>query len=117
MAGYGRLITNAREAAGLNKVQLADRLSVDPSVVSKLEDEKMGVTPPMFMKLTTELRSLVPANLLNAMGYQVTVAGADRLPRGLVQDLLTFSDEELDALALVVQRRAHPSQPPQEKGR
>ena len=115
MKGYGRLIEEAREAAGLSQAELADRVNLSPSMVSKLEAEKVAISPAVFRRLTSELRALRPAELATAIGYEVTTIGADRLPRGLVQALLEMSPEELDALATLVQRRALTTHLPEER--
>lgn len=106
MAGWGELIRIAREAAGLNKAELADRIAMSPSMVSRLEAEKVFIEPDVFRRLCQELRSLSPVALLNALGYEVTVPGADRLPPQLVRDLLALSPDVLDGTALLVERAA-----------
>lgn len=106
MAGWGELIREAREAAGLNKAELADRINMSPSMVSRLESGKVFIEPDVFRRLCMELRALSPVAVLNALGYEVTVVGADRLPRQLVLDLLSLSPEVLDGTALLVERAA-----------
>lgn len=113
MVTAGELVMRAREAAGLSKAELADRINLSPSMVSRIEANKVRIEPDVFMRLTTELRGLKPAELASAIGYQVTVPGAERLPRPLVSSLLEMNEDELDALTLLVQRRRL-SAPPQE---
>ena len=101
----GRLITEAREAAGLNKRELAELVNLSPSMISKLESGKVSVTPDVFRSLTTALRTLRPYELVNAMGYQVTVPNSDKLPHELVRELLVMTEQEMEWLIGLVLRR------------
>lgn len=107
--GWGRLIAEARN--GRSQAWLADETGIDASLISRYELEKISLKPEPFRKLTNALRGLSPATLLNAMGYEVTVAGADRLPRPLVRELLRRSPAELDALTRFLEGGAGPSRP------
>lgn len=105
MPKWGHVVQEAREAAGLSKVELADRIGVDPSMVSKMESGKLvGLSPDVFRRLTEALRTtLGPVELLNAMGYEFIVPPAGKLPRRLVQAALQLSRErqaQLEELAL-----------------
>lgn len=107
MDGYGRLIERARIAEGLSKVALAAALGVDPTMVGKLEREEVNVSPQVYQRLVSGiLTTLRPVDLLNAMGYPVTVQGADRLPVALVRDLLRLDADELRAIAVLARRQS-----------
>lgn len=107
MDGYGRLIREARETEGLSKAALASMLEVDPTMVGKLEREEVNVSPQVYSRLVSGgLSTIRPVALLNAMGYPVTVQGADRLPIALVRDLLRLDDEELRAIAILARRQS-----------
>lgn len=106
MAGWGELVRVARESAGLNKAELADRIGMSPSMISRIEAERAFIEPDVFRRLCQELRALSPVQVLNALGYEVTVPGADRLPRGIVQDLLSLSPEVLAGTALLIAQAA-----------
>jgi transcriptional regulator with XRE-family HTH domain len=99
------VVKKSRLAAGLTQIELAERIGVDASVISKIENEGIGISPDVYGGLVSELRGLKPADLLNAMGYRITVPGSDRLPPELVKRLLTWDPEDLDALARVVEAR------------
>lgn len=109
---WGPLVQRARDAAGISKAALADRIGLSPSMVSRIESGSVFITPDVFRRLTTELRSLKAYELANALGYEVTVAGADRLPRQLVRDLLEMNPDDLLALARLVHRNIHGGSPP-----
>lgn len=87
MAGWGRLIEDARKAEGLTRAELAEKLAVNEATVWKLENEKQGVTPAVYVRLTMALRqSLRPVELVEALGYPVIVESEDRaLPHDLVR--------------------------------
>lgn len=106
MDGYGRLIRQAREAEGLSKAALATMLGVDPTMVGKLEREEVNISPSVYTRLVGGLSTIRPVDLLNAMGYPVTVQGADRLPIGLVRDLLRLDADELRAIAVLARRQS-----------
>jgi transcriptional regulator with XRE-family HTH domain len=92
VAGYGRLIREAREAEGLSQPQLADKLNVDPSMVSRIENERVRISPELFVGLTHILRTLRPGELIEAMGYPIGLSRQQRkIPRELLDAL-----EEID---------------------
>lgn len=109
MAGYGHLVAEARDAAGLTQAELADLLSVAPSIVSRIESERISISASVFNALIVSLPGLSAPRLLNAMGFPVTVPGADRLPRSLVLELLQRSPAELDALVVLLRGTPPPA--------
>lgn len=111
---WGKLIEEAREAAKWSQAELADRTGIDPSLISRYEAGGTGRLPvDRFNRLTQALRSLSPVELLEAMGYEIRVPGAERLPRELVRDLLGLPKEDLEAVARLVSRRGHPPDKPE----
>ncbi len=65
-SGWGKLIADARD--GRSQAWLADETGIDASLISRYEREEVSLKPIQFRKLTTALRGLSPAELLNAMG-------------------------------------------------
>lgn len=108
MAGYGAYIRAARDARRWNQETLADRLSVSIATISNLEREVSSPNPDQFNRLVLVL-GLSPETLLDKMGYQLSPPGAARLPRNLVQALLRMTPDELDALSVLLERRARQS--------
>lgn len=112
VAGYGDLVREAREAAGLSKAKLALALGVDPTIIGRVEREEIGISPSVFQRLVGGiLPSLSAPDLLVAMGYPVTVRGAERLPVQLVRDLLRLDQDELRAIAILVRKRSVAERP------
>lgn len=96
----------------MTQVALAEEMAVEQSYVSKIETEVIKVTPEVFGKLISALSGeLKPVDLIQAMGYPVTVKGSDRLPHGLVRGLLAMTDDELAHLEPLVLRRVRPDHP------
>lgn len=108
---WGPLVAKARDAAGLTQAQLAEEVKLDASMISKIEANKAYIEPDVFRRLTSALRALSPVELVNELGYELTTPAALRLPKGLVQDLLDMTEQELDAVALLVRRGSSPTIP------
>lgn len=113
--GWGKLLQEARDAADWSQARLADETGLDPSLISRYELEKVSLKPEPFRKLTNALRGLSAAELLNAMGYEVTVPGADRLPKALIRELLLRSPDEWDALVKLLRGSPPQGRPRQER--
>lgn len=95
MGGYGRMVRDARDAEGMTQAQLADCMGITASVVSRIESEDVPISDEHFRNLMGQLRTLKPVDLLNAMGYPVTVPSPGRIPPSLVAALLRLEPEDL----------------------
>lgn len=102
--GYGAVVAQAR--GGRRPVDVATELGIDSSALSKIESESIVISREMYLKLITGLRTLKPAELLNVMGWPVTVAGADKLPHPLIRDLLALDQAGLEVVASIAHELA-----------
>lgn len=87
------MITRAREAAGLEPDQLAERIGQSVTTVRRLENE---VTEPSVRQINA-LVSALPLSaeeLLRGMGISLNPPAASRLPQKLVKDLLVCMEDE-----------------------
>ncbi len=113
MAGYGRLIREARDAEGKTQEVLADEVKVSRPTMANIESERVGIAADVFVRLIGALRTLRPAELLEAMGYPVPVSGEATLPPEIVRVLRPLRPADLlvvERLALGLQLR--PANPP-----
>lgn len=95
-------IRNARLAAGLSQAELADRMNVDPSVVSKLESGKAALSKGMFTSLVMALHSTIrPVDLIRAMGWTVPLGAEANLPPDLADAIVHMNPEGLRLLSVV----------------
>lgn len=101
---WGPILARAVKADGRLQREIADIAAIDPSVLSKMMKGTVYIEAGPFDRLCDTLRTtLVPATLAAALGYRVRVPGSDRLPRGLVQDLLELDEQGWAAVAIAVQ--------------
>ena len=83
MLGYGNLLREARLSAGLTQAELAEKVGVDRTIVSKVERERISLTVAQVNALVQAL-PISAEQLLRAMGVHLTPPAAARLPRELV---------------------------------
>lgn len=98
VATPGQLVEAAREAQGLSQAGLADRIHVSPSMISRIEGDKVGITPAVFDKLCSVLRELSRVDFVEAIGYPIYVESESHLPEGLVKLLRQLRPDELQAV-------------------
>lgn len=84
---WGHLVKAAREAEGLSQADLAERVEMTPSVLSRIEAGKVFIEPHVYRRLCNVLRALSPKELLDSLGYEISVTDAERLSRPLVRAL------------------------------
>lgn len=105
--GFGQLAREARERKSWTQADLADRLQTSTTTISNIEREETTPSIDQVNQLCVAL-NLSPEAFLQAMGAQLTPPAAAKLPRDLVQELLSRTPEELDALALLLSRTPVP---------
>lgn len=113
--GYGDLLRNARERAGLTQQELAERIGSSASTVSNLEREQHPPTVPDQVNVLASALPLSVEELLRAMGVNIVPVAAARLPRELVTSLLALSPDRQAALLAFVrglQEATRPVEPP-----
>ena len=89
--GYGNLLREARLSAGLTQAELAEKVGVDRTIVSKVERERISLTVAQVNALVQAL-PISAEQLLRAMGVHLTPPAAARLPRELVGYLLDLDE-------------------------
>lgn len=103
MNEWGRFLAGARKRAGLTQQQLADKLGVERTAVTKWETQ--GRLPDVH-----HINALVAAlpvsaeSLLEAMGVKLSSPPVTKLPPLLVRDLLSLPPEDLANVAGLVAR-------------
>lgn len=97
LKGFGRLIAERRELAGLDQGQLAERLGRGRTIVYRLETEQQEPSAEQINILTTVL-PMTAEELLRAMGVTVFLPQAAKLPAQLVSKLLAMPPAQLAAL-------------------
>lgn len=101
MAGYGRLIVDGRERRGWTQGDLAERLGVSVSTLSRWESEIRLPDLQQVNALVVAL-GLSAEDMIQSMGLSLLPPMAARLPRELVLELLQRGPEELDALLILL---------------
>ncbi len=107
MADWGSLIKEAREAQGLNQEELAELVKVSRGTMGHIETNKVRIDSDVFTLLITALRGLRPVELLEAMGFPVTVPQSDRVPAAIVRAIAPLRPADLlvlERVALGLQR-------------
>lgn len=84
MRGYGLLITRAREAAGLDVADLAERIGKSVTTVRRLEAEETEPSVEQINALVAAL-PISAEEILRAMGVNLSLPLAAKLPRRLVE--------------------------------
>jgi transcriptional regulator with XRE-family HTH domain len=87
MNAWGQLVKAAREAEGLSQADLAERIEITPSVLSRIEAGKVFIEPHVYRRLCNVLRALSPKELLDSLGYEISVSDPERLSKPLVRAL------------------------------
>ena len=102
--GWGEMIRKAREGKGLTQVELGQQLSTSNGTISRWENEH---TEPSFRQVNDLIIALsLPADLFyRRIGASLTPPAAARLPRALVLELLTLTDDEIQGLLRLLLRR------------
>jgi len=91
--GYGDLIARARDDAGLDVNQLAERIARKPSTVRRLESEETEPSVEQINALVAAL-PISAEELLRLMGVSLTLPAAARLPKALVDELAGLTPEQ-----------------------
>ena len=111
----GDLLREARERSGWSQEEVAERVGVSRTIVSRWEN---GVLTPQVPDQVNALCAALPISieeLLRAMGVNIVPSAAARLPRELVTSLLALSPERQAALLTLVrglQEATRPAGPP-----
>lgn len=108
MKGYGRLIRNARESAGLSAAELAAYLGQTKGVVLNMESEATLPTLKQVNGLVAVL-PLSAEDLLRAMGYHLSPHRYGRIPKQLLDLLAQLSpDQHQNLIRLLTDLRKAP---------
>jgi transcriptional regulator with XRE-family HTH domain len=112
VAPVSEQIRQALEAEGISQSELADRMHIDPSVVSKLVNGKASLSKGMYASLVASLRSIRPVDLLRAMGWAVPLGAAANVPPALAEDVDRMNERGVVILSGVATslRQTHPRQ-------
>lgn len=99
---FGDIIKAARDRRSWTQEDLAQRVGVTRTVISRYESsETFPPIPDTFNKVVLAL-GLSPVRLLEAAGVNLVVPRADRLSRELVEAILELPVENQDALLLLL---------------
>ena len=113
MAGYGRLIEERRIAAGMHsRDELAARIGQSAGTVRSLEEELHQLR---WVEQVNALVSALPLSaeeLLMAMGVNLSVPAAGRIPRQLLEDLAALPPDQLAAIATLARSSVAAANPP-----
>jgi len=101
MAGYGRMLLEARDRRGWTQDEVGSRVGVSASTLSRWENE-LGPPEIKYIDKLVLALGLSPEELLQAMGISMTPTLAARLPRELVLDLLAAPPEIRAAVQLLL---------------
>lgn len=102
MRGYGLMIARAREAAGFDVPQLAERIGQSDTTVRRLEAEETEPSVKQINALVAALPISAEA-LLKAMGVNLSLPLAAKLPRRLVELLAESPPENHQALIVLIE--------------
>lgn len=105
MKGYGPLIARARDAAGLDDKQLAERLNRTPTTVRRILAEETEPSVEQINALVAAL-PISAEELLRAMGVNLTLPAAARLPRQLVDALAKLTPDQQQVILTLVNHLA-----------
>lgn len=104
--GWGLVIRQAREARELNQAELARKVGVEPSTISRLEAGKLAPSEALANRLASAL-GISLEELLWELGWNITTDEERfKLPTPLMKILSEMSEDEIQGL-LEFLRRMH----------
>lgn len=113
----GSQVQRAREAAGYSPAELARLINLSPSMISRIEDDRIGtLTPDVFRLLCNALRSLIPVELAAANGYEVSLPPELKVPRAIAETILEMTEAQREGL-LQLAGKGTAAIPPRKRGR
>lgn len=103
MKGYGLLIARARESAGLEVADLAERIGKSVTTVRRLESEETEPGVEHINALVAAL-PISAETLLQAMGVNLSLPIAARIPRRLVELLASLPMDNHQVLIELIEK-------------
>ncbi len=97
-----KMLTIARESRGLNQAELADKLSLSPSSISRMEQDFIEVSDPYFKALTSLLD--YPEEFFYQEGETLPSALALRKRNIVAQKIMTPVEAQVNIYRLNVEK-------------
>jgi transcriptional regulator with XRE-family HTH domain len=95
--GYGTLIAQARESLNMSVEDLARAIGRSPSTIRRIETEQTEPSIDQVNRLASAL-PLSVGQILKAMGAEISLSVADRLPKDLLVALAELTPDDLESL-------------------